>query len=110
MVEVSHSPIVVALCLERLDEASRVALIGPCHAVADLLPQILSALATAARSKQVVIELVVACGIGTIEYSRRSSFETDYNSGVGLIGKDVPTQTIGLPAKIIGIVEAALNG
>ena len=109
MIQISHSPVVVTFRLERLDQASRIALIGACHAIADLLPQILSSLATTAGSEQIVIELVIASGVGTIEDRRRSSLQTDDNSRVGLVSKDVPTQPISLPAKVVRIVEASLH-
>lgn len=76
MVEISNSPVVVTLFSQRLDQASGVASISRGHAIADLLPQILPTLATAAGAKQVVVELVVAGSVGTIKDGRGSSLVT----------------------------------
>lgn len=72
-----------------------------------MLPGSPTTLAAATASKQVVVELVVTSGVGTVEDSRRGSLETNDDSLVLGIGEDVAAQTISLPSKVFGIVEAS---
>lgn len=69
----------------------------------------MSTLSTATGAKEVVVQLIIARGIGTIENGRRSAFQANDDCRICLVGKDVSTQAIRLPAKVIGIVEAALD-
>ena len=66
-VQVLSGPVVVALFSQGLDKAGGVAGVSGCHAVADLLPHILSALAAAAGAEEVVVDFVVACRLRAIE-------------------------------------------
>jgi hypothetical protein len=109
MVQIACRKVVVTLLAEALDKTCRVAGVGVCHAVADLLPFPRSTLAAAARSEEVVVQFVVTGGVRTVEDGHGCSFQTDDNSLVGLVREDVPSQSVLLPAKIFGIVEAASN-
>jgi hypothetical protein len=107
VVQVASGKVIVALLAEALDEAGRVAGIGVCHAVTDLLPAISSALTATARSEQVIVQLVVARGLGTIKDSHRGAFQSDDNRLIRLVRKDVSAQAILLPAKVFCVIESS---
>jgi len=109
MVQIACRKIVVALLAEAFDKAGRVAGVGVCHAIADLLPFPGSALATTARSEEIVIQFVVASGFCAVKDGHGRSFQTDDDRLVGLVREDVSTQSILLPAKVFSIVEATSN-
>ena len=109
MVQILYSPVVMALLSERLDQASVVASICRCHTIADLFPQILPALPTTARTKQIVVQLIVSCCLCSVKDSHGGSFQSYDNSLIRLIGENMSPQTVLLPSKVIGIVEATAN-
>lgn len=74
VVQISYRPVVVALLPKRFDEAGVVARICSSHAVADLLPENLATLTATAGSEKVVIQLVVAGRVSTVEDRRRRSW------------------------------------
>jgi hypothetical protein len=101
--------VVTIFASEGMGHARSVAFEGRRLALAYLFPVVLTALATATAEEEIVIDLVVCCGIGAVKDRRRRAFDADNDGHVVLVRKDVATKTVVVPAKIIGIVEAVSN-
>jgi hypothetical protein len=101
------SLVVVSFVSQILDQAGRVASKGRRLTIADLLPHGLTTLTAATASKQVVVELVVSSRVCTIKDSRRGSFEANNDGLVLGVCEDMAAQTIILPSKVLGVVEAS---
>lgn len=71
VIQVYGGVVIMAFFAQVFDQASRVAGVGRGLAVTNLLPEILTSLATAATSKKVVIHLVVASSVGTVKHGGR---------------------------------------
>ena len=106
MIEIASGKVVVTLLANALDKAGRVAGVGISHAIADLLPAIMSALGAATRAEQIVIQFVVAGGLCAIEDGHRGALQTNDNRLILLVRKDVTAQAVLLPAKVFGVVES----
>lgn len=74
-----------------------------------MLPCYLAALSATTGPEQIIVQLVIACGVCAVEDCWRSALQTDDHCGVFLVGEDMPSQTISLPAEIISVIEATLN-
>lgn len=109
VVQVACREVVMTLLTQALDQACRVAGVCVGHAVANLLPAILSSLATTTRSEQVVVQLIIACSLGTIEDRHRRALEANHNCAVVFVRKDVSAQAVLLPTKVFGIIEASAH-
>lgn len=99
-VELASGSIITVLLNESRPDACVVTGISACSAIADLVPRPLSLLSAAATEEQVIINLVVGCCAVSVKDSGRRSLETDDDGGIGLVGPDMATQAIRLPAKI----------
>jgi hypothetical protein len=109
VIQVASGKVVVTLLAKAFDKAGGVAGVGISHAIADLLPAIVSALGAATRAEQVVVEFVVAGGFRTVEDGHRSALQTNDDGLVLLVREDVTAQAVLLPAKVFGIVESTAN-
>lgn len=109
MIQIASGKVVVALLAKTLDKAGRVAGVGIGHAIADLFPAIMSALGTATRAKQIVVQFIVAGGFCAVEDGHRGALQTNDNRLILLVRKDVTTQAVLLPAKVFGVVESTSN-
>ena len=138
-IEVFDCPIVVTLLAQRLHQTGVVASVGrAASTVAYYLPRPWPTLPAAAGAEEVVIKLVVASGIGAIEYSWRSTlfgvrilpahsmaipipsgmrscpngrrtFQAYHHRRVCLIREDVSAESILLPTKIVGVIKTTLH-
>jgi hypothetical protein len=109
VIQIASGKVVVALLSKALDKAGRVAGVGISHAVADLLPAIMSALSAAARTKQVVVQFVVAGSLRAVEDGHRGALQTNDDRLVLLVREDVTTQAVLFPAKVFGVIESTTN-
>ena len=109
VIQVLGSVVVAILVAQGGDETGRVARVGRRLAVADLAPQKLAALAAAAAEEKIVVDLVVGRRFGAVKHGGRGALETDDHGCVVSVREDVPTQAVRLPAKVLGVVEAAAD-
>ena len=86
-----------------------VAGIGRVHAVTHLFVRDGSILCTTTGSEEIVVQFVVAGGFGSIEQRHRSTLQSNDDRLVCLIGEDVPTQSIVIPTKVVGVIESTPN-
>lgn len=68
MVQIQGSIVVAILLAQSGDKTGRVARVGSRLAVANLAPQILAALSTAAAEEEVVIDFVVGGGLRAVKH------------------------------------------
>lgn len=109
VVEILGCIVVAVLLAQSCDQTSRVAGVGLGLTVANLSPQILAALPTAAAEKEVVVNFIVGGRLGSVKHGRRGALQADDHRRVLGIGKYVPSQPIRLPTKILCVVEATTD-
>ena len=74
-IQVLGGVVVAVLLSQSLDEAGGVAGIRGSLAIANLFPEVLPTLATAATEEKIVINLIIGCGICTVKDGGRGSFQ-----------------------------------
>lgn len=106
LIQVEGTVVVVVLLLQALGKTGRVAGITARLAVAYWGIQIGLALTTATAEEKIVIFPVAATRAGTAKEGQGCALDADDDGLVDFICEDVTSQTVGLPAKVIGIIEA----
>lgn len=108
-IQVQRGTVVSILVAQLLHQARLIAGVHGRRAVADLPPQIIPALATAAAEEEVVVDLVVDLSSATVVDGARRALEGHDDGRIGLVGKDMTAQSIRFPAKAVRVIVATLD-
>lgn len=102
--------VVIAILLPQCsNQTCRVAGVCCSLTVANLPPEVLATLTAATAEEQIVVDLVIRGRLGAVEHGRRGALQSYDDRRVLRIGEDVSTQTVCLPPKIFGVVEASID-
>jgi hypothetical protein len=109
LVQILGCVVVMRLLVQSLPDASGIAGIAIALAIADLLPSVMPSLTTTTRTKQVVVQFIISSRVSPIEDGHRCALQPDDNGAVLLVCKDMSSQSVLFPTKVIGIVESTLD-
>jgi hypothetical protein len=73
------------------------------------MPGPLTLLGATATEKKIVVDFVISSGSFSIEDSRRCALQTNNNSRICIINKDMPAETISLPSEIGATIPSLSN-
>ena len=108
-VELDSSSVVSILFPQCFHQARLVAGVCGRGAVTDLPPEILAALGTATTKEEVVVFFVISSSLVSVENCGRGAFESNNNSGIPFVCKDMTSETIRFPAETLRVVEALVR-